>query len=74
MGWSDDPESRPGSDRQWWLTQGTEFCFICEFSVHPEMLSYCVACDRAICHFCLNATGPERELLCPYCAGTRGDG
>lgn len=74
MTWNEDPETRPGSDRQWWLTQGTEYCFVCDGSAHPETVSYCVACDRALCHFCLNNSDPEQEPFCPECARPGGSG
>jgi hypothetical protein len=67
--WSDDdPETRPGSDRQWWLTQGPEFCYLCEGSVHPEMLLYCIACDRGLCSLCLDENvQASGDVLCPEC-------
>ena len=64
---SDDAESRPGSDRQWWLTEGPETCFLCEGAVHPELLKYCIACDRGLCLFCLNGGPAQGEVVCPEC-------
>ncbi|MFW5824474.1 MAG: hypothetical protein ACOCVV_05880 [Marinobacter sp.] len=59
-----DPDTRPGSDRQWWTTNGTEYCFVCENQVHPELLVYCIACDRGLCAWCLNH---QDRPLCPSC-------
>lgn len=64
---NDDPETRPGSDRQWWLTEGPESCFLCEGSVHPELLMYCIACDRGLCLLCLDEDVQANEVLCPEC-------
>ncbi len=67
--WDDDPETRPGSDRQWWLTEGPGYCFVCEVSVHPEMLVHCVECDQAVCPLCLDDSPTGRGLgICPECA------
>lgn len=62
----DKPETRPGSDRQWWLTEGPESCFLCEGSVHPELLVYCIACDRGLCLACLD-DDVNTDGLCREC-------
>lgn len=63
----DDTENPPGTDRQWWVTRGPESCFLCEGSVHPELLAYCVACDRGLCLFCLDDNSQATDVLCPEC-------
>lgn len=57
---------QPGSDRQWWLSEGSEVCSICEALVHPEMLGYCLLCDQNICCLC---SGESGSVVCPLCAG-----
>lgn len=64
---NDDSEMPPGSDRQWWLTAGPELCFVCEAPVHPELLTYCVACDHVMCSLCLYEVAGPGEVLCPGC-------
>lgn len=63
-----DSGSIPGSDRHWWLTEGPEFCFVCETSVHPEVLAYCAGCDQGLCSVCLWDNTGHGESLCPQCA------
>ena len=63
-------DSPPGSDRQWWLTDGTDLCFVCEAHVHPEMLAHCAGCDRAMCFICIGDSDRNRPLLCPDCRST----
>lgn len=59
---------RPGSDRQWWLTEGVECCFACEKDVHAELLGFCDRCDRAVCTQCQDYSVPAGPVLCPECA------
>lgn len=63
-----DEKTPPGSDRQWWLTGGPETCFLCEAPVHPEMLTYCIACDRGMCSLCLYGIPEGGQGLCSECA------
>lgn len=63
-----DHDPPPGSDRQWWLTEGPESCFVCEARVHPEMLAYCVACDRGMCSICLYDSAKDGQALCAECS------
>lgn len=57
----------PGSDRQWWLTEGTELCFVCESCTHPELVAHCDACDQAVCFICLGDSDRDGDTLCPGC-------
>lgn len=68
MNTDNDPEPRPGSDRQWWLTEGAEYCFVCEASAHAEVLTYCIACDRAVCTLCLDDSAHRDQPICRECA------
>jgi len=59
---------KPGSDRQWWLTEGAEICSVCEAAVHPETLGFCVECDQGICTLCIRWSEANGPLRCPACA------
>lgn len=62
------PYENPGSDRQWWLTEGSEICSACEAAVHPETLGFCVVCDRGVCTLCVDHSVTGGPVLCPACA------
>lgn len=69
---STDHSPEPGSDRQWWITDGPEYCIICEGSVHAEMITWCTACDQGVCAWCLNETESDKDMICPACTQERG--
>lgn len=68
---NDDTVAGPASDRQWWLTAGTEFCSFCEAQVHAEVLTYCLACDRGMCWLCLYEGAEPGLTQCPECEAER---
>lgn len=59
---------QPGSDRQWWLSEGSEVCSICEALVHPETIRYCLLCDQNLCCLCNGEPGESGSVVCPHCA------
>lgn len=66
------PGEQPGSDRQWWLTAGSEICSVCEADVHPEALGFCMICDQGVCSSCFEVSEPNEPVLCAACAGAAG--
>lgn len=61
-------------DSHWWLSPGGEDCPFCTGSWHAEALAYCIACDRPVCHVCMEAAVDSEDLLCPECAAETGSG
>lgn len=59
---------QPGSDHQWWLSEGSEVCSVCEAFVHPEMHGYCLLCDQTMCYLCSGEPGESGSGVCPDCA------
>ena len=61
------PDEQPGSDRKWWLTEGSDICSVCEAAVHPETLEFCVVCDQGVCAVCLPGVESTSSGACPTC-------
>lgn len=66
----DRHEQQPAGNHQWWLTEGPESCSVCEASTHPEMLGFCMVCDRGVCYLCFEGVEPTEPVVCPECAET----
>ncbi|MBS8241525.1 hypothetical protein DYI22_13585 [Marinobacter lipolyticus] len=58
----------PGSDRQWWLTGGSDVCVACEVATHLEALAFCAVCDQTVCAICARYDDRQGPVLCPGCA------
>lgn len=61
-------------DERWWLQAGAEWCPFCDITLHAEGLSYCIACDRAVCMVCVNQGPDAGEIYCPECGAKPDSG
>jgi len=51
----------------YWLSGGTEWCFVCGAAYVLELERRCVACDRGSCPHCVFLVRTTREVYCLPC-------
>jgi len=57
--------SASGTQSPWWLRADIEFCAFCYQRYAYGTGHRCVACDVAVCGFCVEYRG--RQAWCPEC-------